>query len=305
MIDSVSVVIPCFNSSQTLARAIDSVVNQSCKVNEILVIDDCSSDSEAVVKICDLYSSVKYIRNKKNIGLAGSRNIGIWEAESDVVTFLDADDEFHQNKIQIQLQFLTKENVVATEAEKITKLLAKRNNYALNPNPEIKIYKSVYQNLIFNRLVGSSLMAYTKTLKKINGYDSNLRSVEDFDIWLRILNEGVQIVSIKSPLYLYYDNEDSLSKNSVEIWKNILIVVKKFISYRQIKLGNPLEQIIWILLLCKEIIKAERSANLLLKKQILLDSQNLLLNKIFFLLFISLNKIKFFHLISLISFQQK
>jgi glycosyltransferase involved in cell wall biosynthesis len=286
-----------------LARAINSIINQSVHVDEIVVVDDCSSDSEKIEGICNLYDSVNYIKNKKNLGLAGSRNIGIWNVNSDIVAFLDADDQYHKNKVEMQLRYLHKENVVSTDVKNIgTKSLADIN-VKLNDNPSIKIFKSPYQNLFFNRLVGSSLMAYTSTLKVVNGYDSDLRSVEDFDLWIRLLNGGTKVISIKSPLYLYYDTEGSLSKNSIAIWDNIVVVIKKFISYRPLHLGWPIEQFIWMVLLSKELTRAEALNNKDLKNQLLLDIPKLISNKGVAILLKNLAKFKLFKILSLFTFK--
>lgn len=300
MTESVAIVIPCYNCSDTLVRAIDSIINQSFQVEEIVVVDDCSVDSDKIEGICNLYDCVNYIKNKKNFGLAGSRNIGIWSINSDIVAFLDADDQYHRNKIEIQLRYLHKGNVVSTDVKNIGKKSLANINVKLDNNPSIKIFKSPYQNLFFNRLVGSSLMAYTSTLKGVNGYDSDLRSVEDFDLWIRLLNGGIKVMSIKSPLYLYYDTEGSLSKNSIFIWSNIVISVKKFISSRALHLGRPVEQFIWIVLLSKELTKAEASNNKDLINQLLSDIPKLITNKGVAILITSLVKLKLFKILSLL-----
>ena len=300
MSNSIAVVIPCFNSASSLPRALDSIINQSVKVDEIIVIDDCSSDSSQIKKICDLFDSVKYLRNNVNLGLAGSRNVGIYNAKSEIITFLDADDQFHVNKIQFQLRYLKNNHVVATEVCHV------RNSTLANPisklkkNIPIRKFNSPYQNLFSNKLVGSSLMAYKSTLRLVDGYDSNLRSVEDFDLWIRLLSKDIVVILIKSPLYLYYDSFESLSKDSNTIWANIVRVIKKFISSKDIRQGGPFEQLIWSALLCKELIKAEASNNKKLKNQLTLDASNLLSIKILIVIFKILKKIKFFKVLSFI-----
>jgi glycosyltransferase involved in cell wall biosynthesis len=299
VIKSVAIIIPCYNSSNTLTRAIDSIINQSFPVNEVIVVDDYSIDSVKIEEICNLYDSVKYIKNKKNLGLAGSRNKGVSFAISDIIAFLDADDQYHKHKIEMQLRYINKKNAVSTDAKKIDITSLADINETLSLNPNTKIFKSPYQNLLFNRLVGSSLMIYKSTFDKFNGYDSDLRSCEDFDLWIRLLNEGTSVISIKAPLYLYYDTEGSLSKNSIDIWGNIVIGVKKFISYRQLGLGSPIEQFIWLVLISKELTKAEASNNKPLKNQLLFDIPKLISNKVVVILFKNLVRLKLFKIFSL------
>jgi glycosyltransferase involved in cell wall biosynthesis len=298
MSNSIAVVIPCFNSASSLPRALDSIVNQSVKVDEILVIDDCSSDSSQIKKICDSFDSIKYFRNKVNLGLAGSRNVGIHNANSEIITFLDADDQFHVNKIKFQLRYLKDNHVVATEVCRVTNGTEANPTSTLKKNFPIRKFISPYQNLFFNKLVGSSLMAYKSTLCSVDGYDANLRSVEDFDLWIRLLSQDIVVILIKSPLYLYYDSFDSLSKDSNTVWSNIVRVVKKFISSKDIKQGSPFEQLIWLVLLCKELIKAEGSNNKKLKNQLAIDITTLLSTNVVIVIFKILKKINFFKVLS-------
>jgi teichuronic acid biosynthesis glycosyltransferase TuaG len=303
MTRSVAVIIPCYNCSVTLIRAIDSIINQSVQVNEIVVVDDCSVDFEKVEEICNLYDCVTYIKNKKNLGLSGSRNTGIWSVNSNIISFLDADDQYHKKKIEMQLRYLHKGNVVSTIAKNISKESLANINANIGSNPSVKTLNSPYQNLFFNGLVGASLMAYTSTLKHVNGYDVGLRSVEDFDLWLRLLNSDVKILSIKSPLYLYYDTEGSLSKDSIAIWRNTVVIIKKFISYRHLRLGGVIEQCIWMVLVSKELTKAEASNNKDLKRLLLLDIPRLVSNKGVIMFFKILVKFRLFKIISLLAFK--
>jgi teichuronic acid biosynthesis glycosyltransferase TuaG len=305
MTESVAIVIPCYNCSGTLVSAIDSIINQSFQVDEIVVVDDSSVDSDKIERICNLYDCVRYIKNKKNLGLAGSRNIGIWSINSDIVAFLDADDQYHKKKIETQLRYLHKGNAVSTTVKRVGKESLADVNVNVNSNPGVKIFNSPYQNLFFNRLTGSSLMAYTSTLKRVGGYDADLRSVEDFDLWIRLLNSDIKVLSIKSPLYLYYDTEGSLSKDSIAIWKSTVIVIKKFISCRSLHLGGIIEQCIWMVLVSKELTKAETSNNKDLKRQLLLDIPRLISNKGVVIFFNSLVRSRLFKIISLLTFKMR
>jgi glycosyltransferase involved in cell wall biosynthesis len=296
--NSIAVVIPCYNSNETLKRAIESIVNQSIEVKEIIVVDDCSDNSEKITKICSMYNTVKYIRNNNNIGLAGSRNVGIWAVKSNIIAFLDADDQFHRHKLEIQLKYLRPNNVVSTDAQNILQNLPFNSNANFKKNISIKVFSSPFQNLFFNRLVGSSLIAYASTLKKINGYDAKLRSAEDFDLWIKLLQEDINIIAVKAPLYLYYDLEGSLSKDAFSIWINIVISIKKFISYQNYKKGTISEQSIWMIIISKEFIKAEAINNKKLKNKLLQDIQVLLSNKFFLIVIKALIAFKIFKILS-------
>ena len=305
MINSIAVIIPCYNSTKTLARAIESIVNQSIEVKEIIVVDDYSDNPKKITKICSTFKSVQYIRNIKNIGLAGSRNVGIWAAKSDIIAFLDADDQFHKDKLEIQLRYLSPNNVVSTDAVNIDQKSLLDFNIKLDKSQGIKVFSSPFRNLFFNRLVGSSLIAFASTLKKNNGYDSQLRSAEDFDLWIRLLQEGINVIAVKAPLYLYYDREGSLSKDEFSIWTNIVVSIKKFISYKNYKKGAISEQFIWIILICKEFIKAEALDNQNLKNKLLLDIQLLLSNKFIKIIMNAFISFKIFKILSFLFLRTK
>lgn len=98
---SFSVVIPVYNGSAFIAQAIDSCLQQTILPNEIIVIDDASSDdSEAIVRAINS-PLVKYQRNSDNRGPSFSRNHGMQLATSSWILFLDADDIFHPRKIEL------------------------------------------------------------------------------------------------------------------------------------------------------------------------------------------------------------
>ena len=271
MTESVAIVIPCYDCSGTLKRAIDSVVNQSININEIIVVDDCSKDAHKISDICSEYKLVKYVRNQKNLGLAGARNVGLWSAKSTVISFLDADDQYHQKKLEIQLNFLNNKCAVSTDFLSVQEGSIVKTKFKISDNPTTKIFSSPYQNLFFNKLVGSSVMIHTKTLRDMGGYDENLRSVEDFDLWLRLLSNNISICTVKIPLYLYYDNANSLSKDTIAIWNNMSVVISKFMDYQHIPRKGIIGSCIWAILISKECIKAEASKNNKLKKILLLS----------------------------------
>ncbi|MFM8777164.1 MAG: glycosyltransferase family 2 protein, partial [Actinomycetota bacterium] len=104
---SVAAVIPTFNSEKVVIRALDSVVNQSVRPREIIVVDDASTDGtvEVVRKFAEQHTEVELIVNERNLGPGSTRNKGWRLAKSDFVAFLDADDSWHPQKIERQLNF--------------------------------------------------------------------------------------------------------------------------------------------------------------------------------------------------------
>ena len=101
----IALVIPSFNQAEFISEAIDSILNQTHPVDEILVVDDASTDETCEI-IRNQYPSVRLLVNETNRGPSYSRNCGIEASTSDFITFLDADDLLPKNKIKWQYDYL-------------------------------------------------------------------------------------------------------------------------------------------------------------------------------------------------------
>ncbi len=105
----VSVIIPCFNDAGTLERAIKSVVAQTYPSIEIIVVNDCSPQTDAIARCVSRFPTITYVRNEFNVGLAASRNRGLSLASGEIVAFLDADDAYEPEKIAAQMSVFEKD----------------------------------------------------------------------------------------------------------------------------------------------------------------------------------------------------
>lgn len=225
----VSVVIPCFKDSATLARALDSVLGQSRPVDEIILVNDSSPEVNEIETILRSYPQVRYIVNTHNIGLAATRNVGVAAATGDVISFLDADDELHPQKIEFQLAVYRSDRAIACDVERIGDERGVGRVVSYSGKVKYSVCRSTSRYLRRNLLVGASLMISRNLFLSLGGYDEDLRSCEDFDFWLRILEAGVLVLNINLPLYLYRINEAGLSRNHLNISKWELVVVNKHI----------------------------------------------------------------------------
>ena len=214
---TVSVIIPCYRDSATLARAINSVLMQSYPAIEIVVVNDCSPESREIESIVARYPEVRYLRNEHNLGLAGTRNAGIALASGDYIALLDADDEYHPEKIAVQMA-ATEPGVVLTcgvthvfqnGTKAISKIARQGPRILIRPN----------QLILRNTLNGAGILIERSLIMGHGCFDSTLRSCEDFDLWLRLLSNGIQIKDVGQPLYFYYVNPAGLSKNFLNISK--------------------------------------------------------------------------------------
>ena len=221
----VSVIIPCYKDSDTLARAIESVISQSYSPIEIIVVNDCSPETELIENCIANYHQVRYLRNSINVGLAATRNNGLAIANGELVAFLDADDEYRSDKIKLQIEAL-EPNMVATcgIANVYPDGRIKENSGS------IRVIANTNNLLYRNMLNGAGLLAPKELLAKFGGFDPTLRSCEDFDLWLRLISSGIRVKDIGQPLYLYYYNPLGLSKNFRNISKWDIEVIQRHAS---------------------------------------------------------------------------
>ena len=266
----VSVIIPCYKDAATLSGAIHSVQNQTYKNIEIIVVNDASPETAEIEGVVGKYPEIIYIKNDINVGLAATRNVGIHNARGEYVSFLDADDEWHLRKLELQMKYIAEDTAIACDVEEFT----------VDP-PQLKVFGELLQsdikvvrgNLRFsfqNYLTGASLLAPKSLLLKVGGYDKNLRSCEDYDLWLRLLEAGATLINLRLPLYYYRFNAGGLSKNinAISFWE--LEVMRRHLNrnrkrYRFMLLKYP----IWMVWLFRHLVRASASGNSQLRQQTL------------------------------------
>ena len=217
---SVSVIIPSFNRSTVIARAISSVLNQSYKNFELIIIDDGSTDStDAVVESFIKNDKIKYFR-QPNLGVSAARNLGASKASGDWLAFLDSDDEWHPEKLQNQINFL-KEN----ESLKIayTDEVWIRNGVKVNK----KLIHQKFGGWIFDKCIHQCFIAPSSVILSSNlffemgGFDKDFKVCEDYDLWLKI-SSLYEIGFISLPLISKYGgHSDQLSTQFVamDLWR--------------------------------------------------------------------------------------
>ncbi len=222
-----SVVIPCYKDSTTLGKALDSVYAQTYAADEVIVVNDDSPETNAIEVVMTAYPQAKYVVNPRNLGLAATRNVGVRAASGDVICFLDADDELHPQKIEVQLSIYHPQRAISCKVMRIGEERGVDNVVRFNGDVRYTKWIDSSQLVRRNALTGASLMISRELFLAHGGYDENLRSCEDFDLWLRLLDAGIPVLNVEWALYLYRVNEHGLSRNlpNISLWE--LEVVKK------------------------------------------------------------------------------
>lgn len=182
----VTTIIPTYNRCSLLGRAIDSVLVQTCKCDELLIIDDGSTDGtqDLVQNYRNVNPQVQYYW-QPNKGPASARNLGITQARNPFIAFLDSDDHWHRKKIENQYGAMVKnpDYLISHTYEKWL-----RNGQHLNQkNIHIPRHGDIFDHCLSLCAVGMSTVMARADLFKIEGlFDTDLRCCEDYDYWLRV-----------------------------------------------------------------------------------------------------------------------
>lgn len=203
----ISVVIPTKNRAQRLIKAIASAQQQTDVALEILIVDDASTDdTESVVKsLADNDSRIKYFRHHQSVGGGAARNVGIENATGSLVAFLDDDDEWHRNKLKVQLELLKSQPLAVAASSSFLLRRSGQNDQLIT----ISSPRDRQQLLKTSHLGGASCcLAWRQALLGIGGLDPALPSCQDWDLWLKLHKQGFIVVS-QEPLVKYYVHDDA------------------------------------------------------------------------------------------------
>lgn len=183
--DKVSVIIPTYNRASLVGRAVVSVLTQKEPADEILVVDDGSTDETraGVEKLAESHPAVKYL-HQSNQGPAAARNAGIRNARSNFIAFLDSDDEWLPGKIQAQLRFFEENpDYLICQTEEIWI----RNGRRVNPmKKHQKFGGEIFEKCLPLCMVSpSAVMVRREFFDRVGLFDESLPACEDYDLWLR------------------------------------------------------------------------------------------------------------------------
>lgn len=190
---TISVVIPCYNVSEYIHDAIQSVLTQTKKCEEIICIDDYSTDN-TVEKINELIaqhpSIIKLIKNERNEGANFSRNIGLKYATSEFIQFFDADDILLPTKFEYQLSLIEKS---AIKIDIVVNSFKKRN-LAGNDKTYVFDTDDPWNSLMKGRLGVTTANLFRKsTILDTGGWNENLKSSQEYELMFRLLKNGATI----------------------------------------------------------------------------------------------------------------
>lgn len=231
MLPKISVVIPTFNSSKTIDRTLASVFNQTLKPHEIIVVDDGSSDTTAAQ--LEAYGSAITLFCQKNAGASAARNQGVALASGDVIAFLDSDDLWHKNKLEIQANiFLQNQDVgiCSTGFKACMDTGQVDTQLFLNSATSAVDCKRVdFVDVFLHPYLATPTVAIRKNVfDALGGFDEMLETAEDVDLWIRACY-ATPYIFIKNALCYVMGQEGSLSTRAKKSpFESHLDVVEKF-----------------------------------------------------------------------------
>ena len=207
----VSVVMPCYNSSETIGRAIEAVLAQTYKNIELLIVNDGSTDEtvDLIKKYSQLDARLQYLEFDENKGVAAARNAALSIAKGRFIAFCDADDYWYIGKLSTQIKLLEKSNSSVCHAN-IDLIDFSGKPVGLRRFPEIVTYKMMrHRNYISN----SSGLYDTAKLPVV--LQQKIYH-EDYLMWLELLSDAGMSVGSKEPLLMYTINPRGLSSNKLK-----------------------------------------------------------------------------------------
>jgi glycosyltransferase involved in cell wall biosynthesis len=221
-----SVVIPMFNRAGTIVEAIESVLRQTVPAKEIIVVDDGSTD-DSVRRVMDMECPlVKVLVNEGNLGATAARNRGAKAATADWIAFLDSDDYWHREKLAAERATIASgdDGVTAVASNHVLVIDDRVSEIATQK----ELFTDVAGRLRTENFLGtcSCMTVRREPFLAIGGFNEQLKSCQDWDLWLRAADAGKVLIS--TPPYVFYrlNTRDSISGDGrkrqsghIHIWK--------------------------------------------------------------------------------------
>ncbi|HBK3324125.1 TPA: glycosyltransferase [Vibrio parahaemolyticus] len=197
----VTVYITTKNRRKLLERALLSVLNQTHKELDIIIVDDASSDDT-----CDFldmcvrnHNNVRYFKNKMSMGACYSRNIAISQAKGKYITGLDDDDEFHSQRVEKLLKKFI-DNKFSCICSSV---------YLIDETGERSQYKDKtgvinLNSLLTKNYIGNQVLTKTSYLRSLSGFDVGFPALQDYDMWVRLVERYGEAYKLKDYLYIVH-----------------------------------------------------------------------------------------------------
>ncbi len=226
---AVSVVIPTYNRCASLKKAIASVLDQSYKNFEIIVVDDGSQDDTKGYLRTLTTPQVKVFHLSGNCGGNFARNYGIQQSQARYIAFLDDDDTFTKNKLATALPLLRQNQADLFYSGKYVQS-SNRSTYRYSfKHPH---FKCPCRSIMADNFIGvtSSVIVRRDALIQVSGFDCAIPALQDYDLYIRLIKQGCTLVNSPEPLIVYSMVEDSrkISSNYTRFKMARIYLLRKY-----------------------------------------------------------------------------
>ena len=215
----VSVIIPTYNRKHTLKRCVDSVLAQTYRNFEIIIVDDCSTDG-TMEFVEETYGDISeipivYVRNDSNMGAAASRNTGVAYAQGEYIAFHDSDDEWLPEKLEKQMRHFARCNQEVGAVYSMFYMNGKDSCLYPPENLELACKSGyIFYTLLLNPLIGMiTLLVKKSVFLEVGGFNEQLNSLEDYELTIRIA-QNYAVMLDENALAVAYESENSVGKRN-------------------------------------------------------------------------------------------
>ncbi len=242
----VSIIIPAYNAECYIKQCFESIIKQTYKNFEIIVVDDCSKDNtfKILQAYSDKYEFIKVYKNDVNMGVSKTRNFALSQATGDYIAFLDIDDMWENTKLE--------EQILLIENNPDIKFTYTGSAFINENGEKMNYVMSVPEKVSYKQLLKQNVISCSSVLIKkdlISGIKMKYDYThEDFVMWLEVLQKEKYAYGINKPLLIYRISSNSKSSNKLKAAKmmfnsykcaglNIfqIIYYMMFYAYRSIK----------------------------------------------------------------------
>ncbi len=253
----VTVVMPAYNASKTIEESIHSVLSQSYKNWQLIIIDDGSKDNTYAIALefSKMNKRIEvYMQN--NNGVASARNAAIIKAEGQLIAFLDSDDIWLPNKLERQVKIFQEDHdkkigLCYTDIECFT--LDVDDKYNCDQKTIISIEDDYLRLLTHDYIATLTVMIREEALEKVGVFDNDLFGTEDWDLWIRI-SKYFDLYRIEEKLAYYREHEFGISKNKEKHLREKFKVIEKHILKSNQKIPEFVKnEALWIFFRSKAI----------------------------------------------------
>ena len=242
----VSVIIPYFRKKKYITETISSVLRQTYEYLEVIIVydDETKVDLDFINNLKNKDSRIKIITNPLNLGTGESRNIGITNAKGSYIAFVDADDIWDSKKIELQLSYMMSNNYSFTHTS--YKIINSENKIV--GHRKAKNFEN-YQSLLGSCDIGLSTVMIKKNIFTNDLKFPNLKTKEDFVLWLKFLKKNYKVFGINTDLTSWRKLNNSLSSSTLQKLIDGFNVYHKFMKF------NFIKSLYYLMVLCANYLR--------------------------------------------------